>query len=93
MFSELVMRSTASAKSSQTANGGGMIEVSSPARYFPREGRDQVIYHSRCRDKGWPASFPESLARHPFTMNLHVQGHNPFAKVLLLNHPVKKGSH
>lgn len=91
MFSELMMRSTASAKSSQTANGGGVIDVSSPARYFPREGRDQVNLHSRCRDKGWPASFPDSLARHPFTMNL--QEHNSFAKVLLLNHPVKKGLH
>ena len=28
-------RSTAAAKSSQTANGDGLIEVSSPARYFP----------------------------------------------------------
>ena len=44
MFSELMMRSTASAKSSQTANGGGVIEVSSPAQYFPRERRDQVNY-------------------------------------------------
>lgn len=57
MFSELMMRSTASAKSSQTANGGGVIEVSSPARYFPREGRDQVIYTVGVRTKaGQPLS-------------------------------------